>query len=73
MPETTDPQTVAGATAAVSRALISALPPAFVMLCLINVGFLAFVMWFVNQQSALRADAWKQMVDRCLIERSAGR
>lgn len=62
-----EPQTIVGATAAVSRALISALPPAFVMLCVINVAFLGMVMWFVNEQSTLRAEAWKQMVDRCLV------
>lgn len=70
MADPPEPQTVIGATSAVSRALIAALPPAFVMLCLINVGFLGVVMWFVNQQSTLRADAWKHMVDHCLVART---
>jgi hypothetical protein len=57
--------TIVGATSRLGQALIGALPPAFVMLCLINVGFLGLVMWFLNGQMEQRTALVTKVFDRC--------
>jgi hypothetical protein len=57
--------TVSGAAASVGRSLISALPPAFLMLVLINAAFLGCVMWFVDHQLTERTKLMEAVVDRC--------
>ena len=59
-------QTIVGATTRISERLIGALPPAFLLLVLINVAFLGMVMWFLNNQIAERTRLVSQLLDRCM-------
>jgi hypothetical protein len=45
--------------------LITVLPPAFVMLVLVNVAFLGVVMWFMDSQIDQRTKLVTTFVDRC--------
>jgi hypothetical protein len=58
--------TLHGAIARVSQTLISALPPAFLLLCLINAAFMAVVLWFLDDQLDQRTLLVKTLVERCL-------
>jgi hypothetical protein len=58
--------TIPGAVARVSQSLISALPPAFVMLCLTNAIFLAAVLYFIDDQLDQRTKLVQAIVERCI-------
>lgn len=58
--------TVVGAASRLGQALISALPPAFLLLVLINAAFLGLVLWFLNNQQAQRTELVGKLVDRCM-------
>lgn len=45
--------------------LLGTLPPAFVMLVLINVAFLGCTMMFMNAQTEQRTKLVQQIVDHC--------
>jgi len=51
---------------ALGRSLIDALPPAFILLVLLNCGFLGMVMWFLNSQMEQRMSLVTKLVDHCL-------
>jgi hypothetical protein len=55
-----------GALSALGQSLIAALPPVFLMLLLINLVFLAMVMWFVDKNSEQRVAIVRDIVDSCL-------
>jgi hypothetical protein len=57
---------VFGAMSALGQSLIGALPPAFLMLLIVNLVFLAMVMWFVEHNSEQRVAIVKDIVDSCL-------
>ena len=57
---------VVGAVSRLSQSLITTLPPAFLMLVLMNVGFLALVMWFLNGQMEARTVMVSKVLDRCM-------
>jgi len=59
-------QGIVGEVAKISDKLISTLPPAFLLLVLINVIFLALVMWFLNAQMAQRTTMIGNLADRCM-------
>lgn len=59
--------TPTGAAASVANRLITTLPPAFVMLCVINVVFLGVVLWFLAAQTELRMKLLTRMVDACVV------
>lgn len=59
--------TLVGAAASIARTAIAALPPAFLLLCLINVMFLGIVFWHEDHAATLRAEAINKMLDRCLV------
>jgi len=61
-----EPHGIVGQLARTSEKLISALPPAFLLLVLINVIFLALVMWFLNAQMAQRTTMIEKFADRCM-------
>lgn len=61
-----EPQTIPGAAARLGQSLISALPPAFVMLCLINAAFIAVVLWFVDDQLDQRTKLVGRLLDHCM-------
>lgn len=61
----------AGAIAAASRvgtALISALPPAFLGLLMINTVFLGVTYWFLSHEMAQRTEYVGKIIDSCLLE-----
>jgi len=49
-----------------SNRLVSALPPAFLMLALINAFFIGVVMWFLDSQSKQRSEMAAKLIDRCM-------
>ena len=55
-----------GLFSTLGRALIGALPPAFLLLCVINVAFLAAVLWFLDNQSEARLHLIERIIDRCV-------
>lgn len=55
-----------GAITDLGNKLISALPPAFVMLLVMNVCFLGMVLWFLNHQSDQRNATVNLLLDRCM-------
>ena len=55
-----------GAVTDLGRALVSALPPAFVMLLVMNVCFLGLVLWFLNHQADQRTAMVDKLLDRCM-------
>jgi hypothetical protein len=59
----------AGAVADISRSLISALPPAFLMLCVLNAAFLGGTLWFLSNQMEKRTEIVSKMLDRCMEQR----
>src|SRR5262245_44751423 len=56
-----------GAVIEVGRTLVGTLPPAFLMLCIINVAFLWLVLDFVQHQSDARVQFLTRIVDRCVM------
>jgi len=49
-----------------SRSLVTTLPPAFLLLVLINVVFIGMLMWFLNSNQERRADMIDKLIDRCM-------
>lgn len=58
--------TIPGAVASLGKSLITTLPPAFLLLVLINIAFIAFLMWFLEDQLSQRDAMAKALFDRCL-------
>ena len=48
------------------KAVLTALPPAFLLLCLINAAFIAAVLWFLDVQLAQRMELANKILDACL-------
>lgn len=61
-----DPQTIPGMAARLGQSVIGALPPAFLLLCLINVAFIGTVLWFIDDQLDQRTKLVSTLVDRCM-------
>jgi hypothetical protein len=59
----------AGAVADISHSLIGALPPAFLMLCVLNAAFLGGTLWFLSNQMEKRTEIVSKMLDRCMEQR----
>jgi len=53
-------------TGGVVSRLVTALPPAFFILLILNIGFLGFVMWFLEGQLRARDMMAQQLFDRCM-------
>jgi hypothetical protein len=49
-----------------SKSVVAALPPAFLLLVLINIAFIGFVMWFLEDQLHQRDKMAEQLFDRCM-------
>jgi hypothetical protein len=60
------PTTTVGALTDLGARVVNALPPAFLLLCLINVAFLGIVMWFLDDQIAQRTRMAEKLFDRCM-------
>lgn len=61
-----EPQTLPGLASRLGQSVIGALPPAFLLLCLINVAFLGVVMWFLDDQIAQRTHMAEALFNRCM-------
>jgi len=57
---------IVGQVARLSDKLVSTLPPAFLLLVLLNLMFLALVMWFLNSQANQRTAMVEKLVDNCM-------
>jgi len=55
-----------GALSDLGARLVSALPPAFLLLVLLNVAFLGIVLWFLDSQLNQRTKLVNELVNRCL-------
>lgn len=61
-----EPQGVISQVTRLGDRLITSLPPAFLILVLLNCAFLGLVMWFLNAQSAARNQLVSALVQRCM-------
>ena len=61
-----EPETVVGAASKFAQSLVGALPPAFLLLCLLNVAFLGMVMWFLADQVDRRTTLVSTVITRCM-------
>jgi hypothetical protein len=59
---------VVGAVSTLGQTLITTLPPAFVMLCVVNVAFLAAVLWFLNSETEQKLVIVSHVVDACMAD-----
>lgn len=57
---------IVGAASRLGQSLVGALPPGFLGLCVINVIFVALVMWFLNAQLAQRTRLVDTLVTKCM-------
>ena len=55
-----------GALTDLGSRMVSVLPPAFVMLCVINAIFIAAVLWFLDDQVAARTKLVQTLVEKCM-------
>jgi hypothetical protein len=46
--------------------LIAALPPAFLLLCVVVIAFLAIIMWGIDRQAEHRAALLNEIIERCM-------
>ncbi len=60
------PATMPGMVHDLARSVVGALPPTFLLLVIINLVFIALVMWFLNSQLKQRADMVNMLVARCM-------
>jgi len=58
-----------GLIANVSDKLIKALPPAFLLLVLLNIGFLGMASWVFSHNSEQRNALLTKIVESCLLDR----
>lgn len=66
MSNPTPPSSLIGIAGDIGRA-VSSLPPGFLILCLINVGFLWLVLSFVEHQLDQRNALVKTIVEQCAL------
>jgi hypothetical protein len=58
--------TIPGAVAKISQSLLNTLPPAFIILLLLNLCFGGFIVWFLETQMAQRDEMAQQLFNRCM-------
>jgi hypothetical protein len=61
-----EPTTTHGLIASVSDKLIRVLPPAFVLLCILNILFLGATMYLIQHNSDARNAMLARIIDSCL-------
>jgi hypothetical protein len=49
-----------------SQKIVATLPPAFLLLVLINALFIGVVMWFLDSQAKQRTELVEKLIDRCM-------
>jgi hypothetical protein len=50
----------------IAQSVVTALPPGMLFLALINVGFIGFMMWFLEDQLQQRNMMAEKLFNRCL-------
>jgi len=60
---------VAGAAAKLGTKLIGSLPAQFLMLCLLNLVFIAGLLWFLDEQIKARERVLTPLITACLQHR----
>ena len=60
------PTGIIGLATRVGDDLIRALPPAFLLLVVLNLCFLGMVMWFINSQQSARNSLVNTIVSKCM-------
>ena len=60
----------AGLLAGVSEKLIRALPPAFLLLVILNCVFLGAAMWVFSHNTDKRNELLNKIVEKCLLQNS---
>ena len=65
----TEGERTAGLLAGVSDRLIRALPPAFLMLVLLNIVFLGMASWVFQHNTAVRNEMIQRIIESCLERR----
>ncbi len=63
------PTTTVGALSSLSEKLVSALPPQFLALVVINVLFLGGLFWFVDARATHTAAVLNQLLSACLQQK----
>jgi type VI protein secretion system component VasF len=61
------PTTTAGMLSSLSEKLVSALPPQFLALILINAAVLGFLFWFIDARAKHTAAVLNQLLQACLV------
>lgn len=56
-----------GVIVTISERLIRVLPPAFLLLIIINVLFLGTMMWVFNHNAEARTELLTKIVEKCLL------
>lgn len=60
------PTTIVGAASSAANKLIGILPPAFLLLIALNIGFVWLIMAFINGQMAQRTDMANKLLNACI-------
>jgi hypothetical protein len=55
-----------GSVTKVAQSLIGVMPPAFLLLLILNLMFLGFAMWFLEDQLTQRDKMAEQLFNRCM-------
>lgn len=67
MSEHHPPPSSSGVLISISERLIRVLPPAFLLLIIINVLFLGTMMWVFNHNADARTELLTKIVEKCLL------
>jgi mannose/fructose/N-acetylgalactosamine-specific phosphotransferase system component IID len=66
IPDQHQSTTITDTVSVLGSKVIAALPPAFLMLCLINVAFLGLVMWFLRDETTQKIAILNRVLDSCM-------
>jgi hypothetical protein len=59
------PRGLTGLAQSISAGLIGALPPAFLLMCVLNIIFLGLILWFIEHQLDQRMLLANKILDHC--------
>ena len=65
LPPAPERPSLLGLAARVGDQLVTTLPPAFLLLILINVAFLGLTMWFLEGEIGAKSALIDKIIDRC--------
>lgn len=57
---------IAGAVTKVTQSMLTALPPGFFILLILNIAFLGFIVWFLEGQLKARDNMAEMLFNRCM-------